>query len=192
MSVRIFAIQNENVEYKVQKAKFPKEELPKEMEDEYNKMKEENKELKTRVDKLENQFQRHSTADPMPDRNGAHMFRSRSPAPTYSERNDLINQRSSRNNDLPMFNNVSGTLITNPQYYENYQSPATKSAMSDRSWIDKNEVTQTASNEQAQLVVEKLTKVINHLQNELAKNSLLVDQLMEENRQYQQKADSSY
>mmetsp|Transcript_19182 Transcript_19182/g.17001 ORF Transcript_19182/g.17001 Transcript_19182/m.17001 type:complete len:190 (-) Transcript_19182:4-573(-) len=187
MSVRIFAIKNENVEYKIQKAQGILGEVPKDIEEEYNRIKEQNEELKSRIDEfeqLENRYQRHSTADPMPDRNGVHVFRSRSPAPTYSKRDDLVSQKNirdySRNNEVPMFNNGSGTLTTNTQFYDNYASPATKSVISDRSWIDKNEINQNASNEQAQLIVEKLTKVINHLQTELAKNALLVEQLMEE------------
>eukprot|EP00344_Euplotes_crassus_P000441 CAMPEP_0197015260 /NCGR_PEP_ID=MMETSP1380-20130617/73517_1 /TAXON_ID=5936 /ORGANISM="Euplotes crassus, Strain CT5" /LENGTH=42 /DNA_ID= /DNA_START= /DNA_END= /DNA_ORIENTATION= len=42
-------------------------------------MKEENEELKSRVDELENRYKRQSTADPMPDKNGHYMVRSRSP-----------------------------------------------------------------------------------------------------------------
>ena len=160
---------------------------------EYNKIREENEELKSRVDMLENKYQRHSTADPMPDRNGEHMIRSRSPAPTYSERNELMSRKISvnvRNNDMPNFNNASGPLST--QYYDNYASPATKSAISDRSWIDKNEVFQNSSTEQAQVQIEKMGKIIGHLQNEYAKNLLVIDQLMEENRRLNQKNDSSY
>lgn len=204
MSVRIFAIKNENVEYKIQKPKnerknnFDKDtdgmRETRDMSEKYIRMKEENEELKTRVDELENRYQRHSTADPMPDKNGQYMVRSRSPAPSYSDRNDLMGRKVNsmiRREDGPIFNNASGTIATS-QYYDNYASPATKSAMSDRSWIDRNEVVQNASNEQAQLTIEKLTKVVQHLQNEYARNLLVIEELMQENRQLSQRADSSY
>lgn len=203
MSVRIFAKRNENVEYKIQKPKkvrknnFTREEDRKEVRDmseKYIRMKEENEELKSRVDELENKYKRHSTADPMPDKNGQYMVRSRSPAPSYSDRSDLVGRKVNsmiRKEEGPIFNNASGTIATS-QYNDNYASPATKSAVSDRSWIDRNEVFQNASNEQAQVTIEKLTKVIQHLQNEYARNLLVIDELMDENRRLNQKSDSSY
>lgn len=199
MNVRIFAVKNENVEYKIQKADKSNNGHDQNREEEYNKIREENEELKSKVDQLQNTFKRHSTADPSLDTRGdsisdRHMIRSRSPVPGYPEKYDLMSRkysREERRDDAHMINNGSGSVAAT-NYYQEYASPLTKSAVSERSWIDKNEVNQNASNEQAQLIIEKLTKVINHLQNELCKNTLVIEQLIDENRRFHAKADSSY
>ena len=192
MNVRIFATRQETVEYRIQKFKNH--------DNAYGKIKEENEELKSKIDELENKYKRHSTADPTLDtrphdsHSDRHMIRSQSPVPNFPERYNLFTRKYSRDDnreDAKMLNIGSGS-ITATNYEQFYASPATKSAVSDRSWIDRNEVNQNATNEQATLLVEKLTKVIGHLQNELAKNTMIIDQLMEENRRLSSKNDSSY
>lgn len=190
MNVRIYAVKNENLEYKIQKAHHSHNDYDKEREEVFKQLQEENEELKSRVDQLENQYQRKSTADPTLDRannNNKNMVRSRSPVPTFPRDMDtLISRHNSKDDrrdreEVHMINNGSGS-ISAANYYQGYASPATKSAVSDRSWIDNNQVNQNASLDSAQLIIEKLTKVISHLQNELSKNTMLISQLMEENR----------
>lgn len=202
MNVRIHAVKNENIEYKVQKVRESFGDVNKEIMNENNQLREEKEELKTRVFELENKIKRNSTADPTIDTqrdnySNRELIRSRSPVPVFpKEYDNLMSRKFSKEDqryrdDVLMINNGSGSIAAT-NYYPGYASPATKSAMSDRSWIDNKEVNQTASLESAQLIIEKLSKVINHLQNELSKNTMLISQLMEENRQFQERNNSSY
>ena len=202
MNVRIHAVKNENIEYKVQKVRESFGDVNKDIMNENNQLREEKEELKSRVFELENKIKRNSTADPTIDTqretySNREMIRSRSPVPVFpKEYDNLMSRKFSKEDqryreDVLMINNGSGSIAATT-YYQGYASPATKSAMSDRSWIDNKEVNQTASLESAQMIIEKLSKVINHLQNELSKNTMLISQLMEENRQYQERNNSSY
>lgn len=203
MNVRIHAVMNENIEYKVQRVKGNNGDVAKEIVDENTLLREEREELKTKIDELQNKIQRHSTADPTIDtqedsRSHKDMVRSKSPVPVFpKEYDNLITRKYSREDnrykdDSNMMNQVSAN-INQPNYFQGYASPATKSAISERSWIDNKEISHNASLEAAQVIIEKLSKVVNHLQNELSKNTMVIAQLKEENRQfYERNSTSSY
>ena len=187
---------NENIEYKVQKVKG--DGANQEVVDENHMLREEREELKTRIGELESRIKRHSAADIVHDpssesKSSKDLTRSKSPIPMFPKEYDIFNSRKYSKeerrdlNEFQMYNNRSEA---SGNYNQDYASPVTKS-MSDRSWIDNKEVSQNATVESAQFIIERLSKVITHLQNELSKNSLLISQLMDENRQYQAKNESS-
>ena len=116
------------------------------------------------------------------------MHRARSPVPSYGAEFEkpMINSENKDENAESMHMPTYGT-----ENKLGNVSPATKSLISERSWIDNKEVVHSRTQENAQIIIEKLTKVINHLQNELSKNAITISQLIEENRQFQSRADSS-
>ena len=176
MNVRIHAVMNENIEYKVQRINRNDGEVN-------NQLLEENEELKSQIDELRSQLQQNSTTQPDTEVRNGHqkVKRTRSPTPSLPseyERSMVKNY------------NKENRLDHDSMGVENV-SPATKSMMSDRSWIDNKEVMHNATQESAQLIIEKLSKVINHMQNELSKNAITIAQLIEENRHFQSRGETS-
>ena len=197
MTVRIYAIMNENIEYKIQKVKG--DNVSKEIADENHLLREEREELKSRIGELENRIKRHSATDIVHNsdhesKSNRDLIRSKSPIPIFPKEYDIFSSRKfskEERRDLSEIQIYNNRSEISANYNQDYASPVTKS-MSDRSWIENKEISQNATIESAQFIIERLTKVITHLQNELSKNSLLISQLMDENRQYQIKNESSY
>jgi len=196
MNVPIYAVKNERFEVKLPRAEN-------EMQNENYKLRENNEELKLKLDELENRM-RGGSFEGYPNEirgesnSSKSLYRSQSPVPTFPKEYDNLMTRQyskeeKRDRDrMQMTNNGSGNISATNYYQGGYASPATKSAVSDRSWIDNEKVNQQSSLDSANVIIDKLTKVISHLQNELSKNLITISQLAEENRQLQVKSDVSY
>lgn len=184
MNVRIHVEINENIEYKLQKIKGNDTEIN-------YQLLEENEELKSQIDDLRSKLKQNTYVNLNTDiqQNLNHkMIRSRSPAPTMPseyDRNMTKNYSKEDNIDRESIG------MFNTEHRLGSISPATKSLYSERSWLDTKEVAHNAFQENATNIVDKLSKVINHLQNELSKNAITIAQLLDENRQLQSRVESS-